>query len=121
MDFVDEQDIPGLKICQNRGEVAGAGDHRAGGRAEADSKLPRHDLGQGGFAETGGAVQQHVVQRFAAGFCRLDEDGEVLAGGLLAGEVGERLRAQRRLGGVLRLAGGGDFAVRVAHWDASGR
>ena len=75
MDFVDKQDIPRLKICQDCGEVTGAGDHRTGGRAESDAEFAGDDLRQGGFAETGRAVEEDMVQGFAAIAGRLDEDG----------------------------------------------
>ena len=67
VDFVDEQDIPGLEVCQDCGEVAGPLDHRPRGGAEADAKLAGDDLRERGLAEAGRAVQQHVVQRLAAG------------------------------------------------------
>ena len=104
MDFVDEQDIPGLEVCQDCGEVAGPLDHRAGGGAEADAEFAGDDLRQRGLAEAGRPVQQHVVQRLAAGAGGLDEHGEVFAAGLLADEFGQRLRPQTGLGGVLLAA-----------------
>ena len=67
VDLVDEQDVAGLQVGQDRGEVAGALDHRPGGGAEADAQLARDDLRQRGLAQAGRAVQQHVVQRLAAG------------------------------------------------------
>ena len=79
VDLVDEQDIPGLEVCQDCGEVAGALDHRPGGGAEPDAQFAGDDLRQRGLAEARGAVQQHVVQRLAAAAGGLDEDGEVLA------------------------------------------
>ena len=88
--------------------------HRAGGGAEADAEFAGDDLGERGLAEPGRPVQQHVVQRLAAGAGGLDEDAEVLAGGLLADEFRQGLRAEAGLGGVLGAAGGGDGAV-VAH------
>ena len=115
MDFVDEQHIPGLKVGQDRGKVAGLGDHRAGGRAETDPKFAGDDLRQRGLAQAGRPVQQDMIQRLAAGFRRLDEDRQILAGGLLAGEVGQGLRPERCLGGVFRLAGGGYCRVVVTH------
>ena len=78
VDLVDEQHVAGLQVGQDRGQVAGALDHRAGGGAEADAQLARDDLRQRGLAEAGRAVQQHVVQRLAAGARGGDEDGEVL-------------------------------------------
>ena len=115
MDLVDEQDIPGLEVCQDCGEVAGPLDHRPRGGAEADAQLAGDDLRQRGLAEAGRAVQQHVVQRLAAGAGGLDEHREVLARGLLADELGEGLRAQAGLRRILLAADGGDGAGLVAH------
>ena len=115
MDLVDEQDIPGLEVCQDCGEVAGPLDHRPRCGAEADPKLAGDDLRQRGLAEAGRAVQQHVVQRLAAGAGGLDEHREVLARGLLADEFGEGLGAKVGLRRILLAADGGDGAGLVAH------
>ena len=45
----------------------------------------------------GGPDEQHVIERLAARFGGLDEDAEILARRFLAGEIGEQLRADRRL------------------------
>ena len=73
MDLVDEQHVARFEIGEQRGEIAGFGDHRAGGGAEIDAQFARHDLRQRGFAETGRADEQHVVERFFARGRRLDE------------------------------------------------
>ena len=114
VDLVDEQHVARLQVGQDGGQVAGALDHRAGGGAEPDPQFAGDDLGERGLAEARRAVQQHVVQRLAAGAGGLDEDAEVFAGGALADELRQGLRAEAGLGGVLGAAGGGDGAV-VAH------
>ena len=60
-------------------------------------------------------MQQHVVERLAAGAGGLDEHREVLARGLLADEFGEGLRAKAGLRRILLAADGGDGAGLVAH------
>ena len=109
MDLVDEQDIPGLEVCQDCGEVACPLDHRPRCGAEADPEFAGDDLRQRGLAEAGRAVQQHVVQRLAAGAGGLDEHREVLARGLLADEFGEGLGPKTGLRRILLAADGGDF------------
>ena len=52
VDFVDEENVAVLEIGEQRREVAGLGDHRAGGGAEIDAELARHDLGERRLAET---------------------------------------------------------------------
>ena len=82
-----------LEVGQDRGEVAGLGQHRAGGGAEVHAQLAGDDLGQRGLAEARRAEQQHVVQRLAARPGGLDEHPQVALGLLLADELGQRLRA----------------------------
>ena len=116
MDLVDEQHVARLEIGELRGEVAGLGDHRAGGGAEVDAELARDDLRQRRLAEARRADEQHMVERLAARLRRFDEHLEIGARRLLAGEVGERLRAQRRV--VLRtLVGGDEAAGRGGHFS----
>ena len=97
VDLVDEEDVAVLQVGEQRGEIAGLGDDGARGGAEAHAQLARHDLGERGLAEAGGAREQHVVERVAARLGRLDEHLEVGARLLLADELAQVLRAQRRL------------------------
>ncbi len=50
VDLVDEQHVARLEIGEQRGEIAGLGDHRTGGGAEIDAQFARHDLRQRGLA-----------------------------------------------------------------------
>ncbi len=70
MDLVDEQHVARLQIGQQRRQIAGARDHRAGGRAEADAELARDDLRQRRLAEARRPEEQHMVERLAAGRAR---------------------------------------------------
>ena len=79
MDLVDEEDVARLQVRQDRGEVAGARDHRARGRAEVHAEFARDDLGHRGFAEARRARKQHVVERFVAAARGVDEDFQVRA------------------------------------------
>ena len=79
MDLVDEQNVARLEIGQERGEIAGALDDRAGGGAELDAQLARDDLRQRRLAETGRAREQHVIERLAALLGRRDEDAQIVA------------------------------------------
>src|SRR5579859_329661 len=110
MDLVDEQDVVGLEVGEDGGEVAGLGQHRAAGGAEVDAQFAGDDLGQRGLAQTRRAEQQHVVQRLAARLGALDEHPQVPLGLLLPDELGEGLRAQRLVGGFQRRGFSGDEA-----------
>ncbi len=118
MDFVDEQDIARLQIGQQRGEIAGALDYRAGGGAKSDPHLARDDLRQGGFAEPRRPEQQHMVERFAARLGGLDKDPQIVPQTALADKLGQALRPQRRLRCIaVGACGIDDAAVLLAHGD----
>ena len=112
MDFVDEEDIAFLEVGEQRGEIAGLGNHRAGGGAEVYAELARHDLRERGLAQSRRADEQHVVERFVARFRSLDKNPQVGPRLLLADEFGEPLRPQRRLGRIVLTAFRGDQAAR---------
>jgi hypothetical protein len=70
-------------------------------------------LREGGLAEAGRAVQQHVVERLAPRAGRLDENSKIFPRCALANEFCQGLRAERRLCGVFLPPGRGDGAVGV--------
>ena len=113
VDFIDEQHIMRFEVGEDRRQIAGLGDYRAGSRAEAHAQLFRHDLRQRGLAEAGRAEKQGVIKGFTAFFCCFDEDREVLPRHLLADEVGEALRPKRGLVPVFFLRARIDFTL---HW-----
>ena len=67
MDLVDEQHVARLQVGQDRGQIAGPGDHRARGRPKADTQFVRDDLRQRGLAQARRTEEQRVVQGLAAG------------------------------------------------------
>ena len=97
VDLVDEEDVVLLEVREDGGEVAGALDRGAAGGADGDAHLVRDDVREGRLAEAGRAVEEQVVERFAALLRRLDGDAEVLLDAVLAGEVVEAARPQRAL------------------------
>ena len=103
-----------FEIGQQRREIARLGDHRPGGRAEADAEFARDDLRQRRLAEAGRPDEQHMIERLAARFRRLDEHAQILARRLLADELVERLGAQRGVD-IVGLARGREQAVVLAH------
>src|SRR5207253_2516563 len=84
----DEQDIPVFEVGEQCGEVARLGDHRTRRGAEADPHLAGEDSCERGLAEPGRAVEQYVIERLAASFCRVDEHPQILPRGLLTDELG---------------------------------
>ena len=65
VNFVDEEHVALFEIGEERGEIAGLGDHRPRRGAEIDAEFARHDLRQRGLAEPGRADEQHVIERLA--------------------------------------------------------
>ena len=105
VDLVDEEHVALFEVGELRRQIAGLGDHRAGGRAEIDPELAGDDLGERGLAEARRADEEHVVEGVAPGLRGIDEDLEVRPRGLLAREIVERQRPDRRFGIVLALFG----------------
>ena len=119
MDFVDEQHVALFEIGQKCGEIAGLGDHGAGGGAEANAEFARDDLRQRGLAETGGTDEQHMIERLAALARRLDEDRQIGARLRLADEFGQQLRAQRGVADIVGAALGCHDAGGRGHGEDS--
>ena len=98
VDFVDEQHVVGLQVRQDRGQVAGVVQDEPGGRTDAAAHFPGDDVRDGGLAQAGRAVEDGVVQGFAAAFGRLDADPQRFLHARLAGVVLQGLRAQGAFG-----------------------
>ena len=97
VDLVDEQDVPLAQIRQKRRKVARLFNGGAGRDADVHSHFLGNNARERRLAEARRAVQQHVVERFAALFRRRNEDGKVALRLLLPDVFRERLRAQRAL------------------------
>ena len=72
MDLVDEKHVARFKSGQKRGQVAHAGQDRAGGGAEIDAQFARDDAREGGLAEAG-RREQDMIERLFARARGLDE------------------------------------------------
>src|SRR5690606_21991073 len=112
VDLVDEQHVVRLQVGQQRGQVAGLLDHRAGGDAQAHPQLVGDHVAEGGLAQARRAEDQDVVERLAAVFRGLDVQAHLLAHRLLAEVFGQPLGPDAGLDGVV-LAGraGADDAL----------
>ncbi|KAG1487407.1 hypothetical protein G6F52_014195 [Rhizopus delemar] len=88
MELVDEQHIVRLLVGQQRGQVTGLLDHRAGGDPQGHAQLVGADVAEGSLAQAGRPEDQHVVQRVATTLGRLDVDFHLLAHRHLAEVVG---------------------------------
>ena len=87
MDLVDEQHVVGLEAREKTRQVAWFVQHRPRRGADRHTHLVGHNVGQGRFPKSWGAVQQHVVQRLATLPRSLHEHLQVVHGRTLAREV----------------------------------
>ena len=101
MDLVHEQDVVLIEVCQQRRQIAGLLDGRAGGDADIDAHLLSDDTGQRGLSQTRRAVEQHMIQSLRAAAGGLDEDGQVLLGLLLPDIFHQCAGTERCLTGIL--------------------
>src|SRR5882672_795655 len=66
VNFIEEENFTLLERSEDRGQVALAFQQRAGTGLDHDAQLAGDDLRERRLAQAGRAVQQHVVERFAA-------------------------------------------------------
>ena len=105
VNFVNKQDVAILKVGQNASEVARALNCWPRGNAKSGAHLVGDDACHGGFAEPWWAIEQYVVNWFAALFGGVDGELQVALHPWLANVVSEGLRPQCHLsaGFFLRL------------------
>src|SRR5271156_2585007 len=89
MNFVEEEKILGVERSEDGGEVALFFEQRAGADFYCGPHFVGENLGQGGFAQARRAVEQDVVEGFAAGAGRFDGDLQIFFDAILADVVGE--------------------------------
>ena len=97
VDFVDEQHLLVAKIGQDGGEVALDLQRRPGSLLERHRQFVGDDGGQRGLAQARRAVEQNVIERFAARLRGLDGDRQIFFYLGLSDELRQALRAQLQL------------------------
>ena len=113
MNFIEEKNFALLERSEDRGQVALALEQRAGTGFNHDAQFAGDDLRERRLAQARRAIQQHVVERFAAAARRLDGDLDVLLHTRLADVVGKALRANARVNSrILIKRRAGDDALR---------
>ena len=108
VDLVDEEDIAGVQVGQQGGQIAGLFDGGAGCDPYIHAHLIGDNPGEGRFAQTGRAVKEGVVQRLVTLPGGFDIYGQGPLGLFLAGIIGQQLGAQADLPRVLGREGGGN-------------
>jgi len=66
MDLVDKEDVAALEVGEDAHEVAGSGEGGSGAGFEVGLHFVGDDVGKGGFAESGGAVEEDMLDGFGA-------------------------------------------------------
>ena len=113
MDLIHKQDVPLVEVRQQRRQIAGLFNGRAGGDADVDPHLLSDDARQRGLAQSRRAVEQNVVQRFLPLPGGLNEDAQILLGLFLTDVLRQGLGSQRGFLGVLRQKGLGHDRLLV--------
>ena len=103
VNFVDKQHIVRFKARQQSRQVARFVEHRPRSQLKAHPQFVGNDVRERGFTQSRRTVQQSMVQRFAAVFCRFDKHPQVLDHLALSAKVLEPQRAQ----GIFEVALGG--------------
>src|SRR4029453_18166304 len=96
MNFVDEEHLVFTEAREDRRQISWPLEDGPSGRAYCNAELLTDDMRQGGFAEAGRPVKQHVVECLAALPRGRDRHVKVRAHPLLTDVVVERARAQPR-------------------------
>lgn len=103
VDFVDEENVAFFEAGEEAGEVARFVDGRAGGGTDVYTHLFAKDVGEGGFAESGRAGEEDVVENIPAPARGLHEQFQAFADFVLAHVVGETGGAQTDIEGLIDL------------------
>ena len=98
--LVNKQHIVRLQAGKDPRQVARLVEHRPRCNLKPHSQFVGNDVRQCSLSQSGRAVQQHMVQRFAAQACRLYKNAQVVHHLILSAEVLKGKRAQ----GFLKIA-----------------
>ncbi len=74
MDLINKQAILGMQIGQQGRQVPRPFDHRTGGAFQIDLQLLGNNIGQGGLAQSGKSVEEHMIQGLSPFQGRLDKN-----------------------------------------------
>ena len=94
VNFVDEQHVVLLERGEDARQVARLVEHRTAGHLETHAQFVGDDVRESGLAQSWRAVQEGVVERFAAELRCLDKDAQVFHHLRLSAEVIEAQGAQ---------------------------
>ena len=114
VDLVDEEDVAGIQVGEDPGEILGPRQRGAGGGVDLRPHLPRDEIRKRGLPQPRQAGEEEVVERLAALLRRLDVDLQVVDEPMLPDEVGEGSRPKREVQPlVLRKTVSGKYRVAL--------
>lgn len=97
MNFVDEKHVAVFEIGENRTQVADALNCRAARHFHPDTHFFGDNVGECGFAQASGTIEEDVLHRVIAFPGGIDEDTEIPLDFFLPDVFAESLRAKRRV------------------------
>ena len=115
MDLIDEQDVAGFEVGDDRCQVPRTIQGRARRATELRTHLGSQDPGERSLAKPGRPREQHVVNGLISPFRRLDQNCQSLLEGLLANEVRHAARPQAGLDRFVFWCGSGYQQALVSH------
>ena len=114
MNFVEKKNFLGSERSENCGEVAFAFEQRTSAGLDGNVQFVGDDLRESGFAEARRAVQQNVIESFAAIASGFEGDGNIFFDALLADIFVKRFWADAGVEPrVFIVSGAGDDSFRA--------
>ena len=113
MNLIHKQDIILIEIGQKGRQISRLLNGLAGGNADMDPHFVGDDPRQRGFAQSRGAMEEHMIQGFLAHFGRVNEYGQVFLGLFLANILCQALGTEGTLPLVLPQKGCGHKRGRL--------
>jgi hypothetical protein len=106
VNFIDEEDVSFLETGEKPRQVASFFNRRAGGGPDGGVHFCAENVGEGGFAESGRAAEEEVVEGLRSGSGGIKKDAESILQFRLPGEISESGRTKRLINGVAGLGFG---------------
>jgi hypothetical protein len=109
VNFVDEQHIVGLKICQQSRKIAGPFKHRSRGVPQGDAHFVRNNVRESGLAQPWRTEYQYMVQGLRALACCANEDVHLRLHRFLTYILGQNPRSDGPVVGFILSAATGGY------------
>ena len=104
VDLIDEKDIGAAELGEDAQEIGALGQGGAVGHVHLGGEFVGDDMGEGGLAQAGRSVQEHVFHGLVAAAGGFGSDAQAIDHRFLANVLIEALRTQREVDQGLFLA-----------------